>query len=176
MIIVINGAAGSGKTTFAELCCAQVAPFGLNVSTVDFVKHLATECGWDGTKTAANRKFLSDLKQLLVEWNDVPYHKTIEAIEQWERGMAVYGIDSPDTMVFVHCREPEEITKFVKRNNARTLRIIRPNVEGVAASNASDANVGNFVYDDVIVNNGSLDDLTKKAAAYVENFMEKTKK
>lgn len=176
MIIVINGAAGSGKTTFAELCCAQVAPFGLNVSTVDFVKHLATECGWDGTKTAANRKFLSDLKQLLVGWGDVPYHKTIEAIEQWERGMAAYGVENPDTMIFVHCREPEEITKFVERNGARTLRIIRPDVEGVAASNASDANVGNFVYDDVIMNDGSLDDLTKKAAAYIENFSKNTKK
>ena len=106
----------------------------------------------------------------------MPYNKTIEAIEQWEREMTAYGIDNPDTMVFVHCREPEEITKFVKRNNARTLRIIRPNVEGIVASNASDANVGNFVYDDVIVNDGSLDDLTKKAAAYVENFSKKTKK
>ena len=49
----------------------------LNVSTVDKVKEIAAECGWDGVKSPKNRKFLSDLKDLLTEWGDVPY-KDIE--------------------------------------------------------------------------------------------------
>ena len=56
-IIVINGYAGVGKSTFVDLCrkrtlCAET-------SVIDPVKKLAKEIGWTGEKTPEDRKFLS---------------------------------------------------------------------------------------------------------------------
>ena len=64
-IIVINGYPESGKDTFVNLCKNIVGEsFVKNISTVDFVKEVAMLCGWDGTKTPKNRKFLSDLNHI----------------------------------------------------------------------------------------------------------------
>ena len=83
-VVVINGMPGCGKTTFEEMCSDICDPFaveptshvpgfsegrvlGIDIcSTVDFVKVVARQCGWDGTKNLKNRKFLSDLKDLLT--------------------------------------------------------------------------------------------------------------
>ena len=54
-----------------------------NISTVDYVKEIATECGWDGTKTPENRKFLSDLKRVLTEWNEKPLRETVAAVDAY---------------------------------------------------------------------------------------------
>jgi len=32
--------------------------------------------GWDGGKTPEDRRFLSDLKDALTRWKDVPYNET----------------------------------------------------------------------------------------------------
>ena len=67
MVVVINGSGGVGKSTFIELC-REWDNRVFETSTVDFVKEVAKMCGWDGTKTDENRKFLSDLKDLLSQW------------------------------------------------------------------------------------------------------------
>ena len=67
-VVVINGMPGCGKTTFEEMCSEYVNnqppgffeygkfTFVRILSTVDFVKSIAKECGWDGSKTLKNRK------------------------------------------------------------------------------------------------------------------------
>ena len=75
MIYVVNGSPGAGKTTFetnVQKCMGD--SFCYILSTVDFVKEIAKKCGWDGTKDLKNRKFLSDLKDLLTNWNNVLIH------------------------------------------------------------------------------------------------------
>ena len=70
-IICINGYPQSGKDTFVNFCYS----FGSIIqsySTVDFVKKIAKECGWNGVKDLKSRKFLSDLKDILTEWDDIP--------------------------------------------------------------------------------------------------------
>lgn len=80
-IVVINGFPGAGKDEFVSCCKKLIGePYVRNISTVDFVKYIATECGWDGTKTPKNRAFLSNLKDLLIEWNDVPFKKIEKAL------------------------------------------------------------------------------------------------
>lgn len=80
-IIVINGFPGAGKDEFVNCCKKLIGePYVRNISTVDFVKYIAAECGWDGTKTPENRAFLSDLKDLLTKWNDVPFKKVEKAL------------------------------------------------------------------------------------------------
>ena len=94
--VCINGAPRSGKDTFVDICHLLLGDRCFNVSSVDFVKHLATECGWNGEKNLKNRKFLSDLKDLLTQWEDVPYKKIVEAISDYEKNVISKGID-PET-------------------------------------------------------------------------------
>lgn len=169
-IVIINGAAGSGKDTFVELCRKFTGDaFLLNISTVDKVKEIATACGWDGTKTPENRKFLSDLKALLTDWADVPLNDMIQKIEKFKRGFEVYDMSDDKAIVFIHCREPEEIRKLVKALNARTLLIRRTAAENITASNQSDAGVLDYEYDIHINNNGSLAELERTAEVFIKS-------
>ena len=169
-IFVINGAAGSGKDTFVELCRKFTGDaFLLNISTVDKVKEIAIACGWDETKTPENRKFLSDLKALLTDWADVPLNDMIQKIERFKRGFEVYDVPDDRAIVFIHCREPEEIRKLVKALDARTLLIRRTAAENVTASNQSDAGVFDYEYDIHINNNGSLAELERTAEVFIKS-------
>lgn len=164
-VVVVNGAPGCGKTTFEELCQEICDPFAKEpgfedgsilcvdiCSTVDFVKIVAKQCGWDGTKNLKNRKFLSDLKDLLTEWNDVPFKIIQSRIDVRAKSFAAV-----DWIFFVDCREPVEIQKLKERLNATTVLIRRESVEGNEASNHADANVFDYNYDLTIYNNGSLE-------------------
>ena len=165
-IICINGAPTCGKDTFVSLCQKYLLWCG-NFSTVDFVKEIAAECGWDGTKTPKNRKFLSDLKDLLTKWNDVPYKKVEHAIQCYEKEALSYDFSSKDVLCFIHCREPKEIQKFVEKMGAKTLLIRRPEVEGGEQSNHADSDVFNYNYDYTITNDGTLLDLENKAVDFI---------
>lgn len=169
-IFIINGAAGSGKDTFVELCRKFTGDaFLLNISTVDKVKEIATACGWDGTKTPENRKFLSDLKALLTDWADVPLNDMIQKIEKFKRGFEIYDTSDDRAIIFIHCREPEEIRKLVKALDARTLLIRRSAAENITASNQSDAGVFDYEYDIHINNNGSLAELERTAEVFIKS-------
>ena len=176
-VVVVNGAPSSGKSLFERLCKEQCSYFrnrsGFDgtktlyvdiTSTVDFVKEIAYNCGWDGTKTPENRKFLSDLKALLTKWNNVPYEIIKERVENLPK--------ISDWIIFVDCREPEEVQKLKDGMNATTLLIRRDQAENTQTSNASDANVLEYNYDLTIWNNSDIIDLEKQA----ENFIEYMKK
>lgn len=167
MIVVINGYPGSGKDTFVQFC-KQMAPAQVgNVSTVDRVKELAMRLGWDGTKTSNNRKFLSGLKKLLGEWDDIPVQSVIAAYHAFIDERCIYPEDA--LVMFVHVREPEEITRFVADYDAKTLFIARDSVEGTYSNN-SDNNVRDFAYDYLVANNGTLDDLKQSAETFLHEL------
>ena len=160
MIYIVNGAPGCGKTTFETLCEQLVRYSAVDIySTVDFVKDVAQFCGWKGDKTPENRKFLSDLKKLLTEWNNIPYKKTVQFVESSIRMFHEHDYRDNEYVIFVDCREPEEITKLKIALGAKALLIRRESSEQINASNSSDKNVLDYEYDIVVNNNGSLDDL-----------------
>ena len=174
-VVVINGMPMSGKTTFEELCQKICDPFAKEpgfekdsilcvdiCSTVDFVKIVAKQCGWDETKDLKNRKFLSDLKDLLTEWNDVPFKKIQSRINVRAKSFAAV-----DWLVFVDCREPAEIQKLKERLNATTVLIRRESVENNETSNHADARVFEYDYDLIIYNNSDIIDLEKKAEKFI---------
>lgn len=167
-VIVVNGYPRSGKDTFVNFCKEKLGAFGVSVSTVDFVKYLAAQSGWDGTKTPKNRKFLSDLKDLLTEWNDVPWKKVEEVFESIKIECFQYGLKDSDFFLFIHSREPKEIERFQKEYGALTVLIDREEVEG-KQSNHSDAEVMNFNYDYIINNDGTLEELEMKAITFIES-------
>jgi hypothetical protein len=133
-------------------------------STVDFVKEIATQCGWDGTKTLENRKFLSDLKDLLTQWDDVPYKMIVNHINSLPT--------TQDWLVFVDCREPAEIQKLKEHLNATTIIIRREEVEDNEVSNHADDQVFNYTYDVAIMNDSDIIHLEDKARKFIE-YMKK---
>lgn len=170
--IVVNGAPLAGKDTFVDYVISEINKkenhLAFAISSVDFVKELAYQCGWDGKKTPKNRKFLSDLKDLLTEWNDVPMREILEGAEELARSWD--GVFE-NFWVFVMIREPAEIKKFVEQTDAVTLCIRREAVEKQEQSNHADAQVLNFPYNFQINNNGTLTDLKEMAKLFAERLL-----
>jgi len=71
--------------------------------------------------------------------------------------------------MFIHIREIAEIEKIKDVINAKTLLVKNPKVK-LILSNESDANVNNYTYDYVLLNNGTLEDLQKKAKDFVKKI------
>lgn len=170
-IFIVNGPPGSGKTTFEEYASQIYRECGyitVVYSSIDFVKELALECGWDGTKTPRNRKFLSDLKKLLTDWNDVPLRKIMDRLDQFQYTLLQYECDPTEGVAFIDIREPEEIKKACKVLNAKSILVTRGDIDAAAMnSNESDENVYDYDYDYIIDNNGNLDDLYAAAQEFI---------
>lgn len=169
-IIIINGPGAAGKSTFVKYC-KEIHYLTAEYSTVDLVKEAATLCGWDGTKDLKNRKFLSDLKDLLTEWNDVPFNATLDFIKKTLDMWDVEGFDQKDAVIFIHCREPHEIKRFEDEVGAVSLFIDNPNLERTTYGNHADDDVRNYNYTYTILNNGTLDDLKEKARIFIEKII-----
>ena len=153
-VFVINGSGGVGKDTVVEFCGKYVKV--KNVSAVDKIKEAAKLLGWQGTKEDKDRKMLSDLKQLSIDYNDGP---TQYIIGEYNKFM-----DSDEDIMFVHIREPWEIKKLVEHIGCHTLLIKSNRVERIV-TNKSDASVFDYDYDEIINNDGSikeLEDLVKE--------------
>ena len=157
-IIIINGTGGSGKDTFVEYC----AKYGkvMNFSSIDKVKDVARVIGWDGQKTEKDRKFLSDLKKLTTEYNDMAFNSVKEAVSIFEK--------SDDKLMFIHIREPEEIKRAVDAFGAKALLVRREGLANIE-SNYSDASVENYDYD-YIIENTTLEKLEEDAKKFIENI------
>ena len=116
-IIIINGTGACGKDTFVEF--TQKYGKVYNFSSIDIIKELAKLAGWSGTKTEKDRKFLSDLKKLTTEYNDLAFHSIEKAIAYFQKN------DNKDNIMFIHIREPEEIKKVAGTFGAKSLLIKR---------------------------------------------------
>lgn len=145
--IVINGKGGVGKDT---LCEGAKSRFRIrNVSSITPIKNIARLCGWNGEKDDRSRRFLAELKQLCVDYNNYPTLWAKAEYEEFLRG--------DEQIMFLHIREPEEIAKFVEatEGRARTLLVraderLKKDVYG----NAADDNVEKYSYDYYFDNEG----------------------
>ena len=171
-IVVINGVGGAGKDLFVAFCASHLGTDKVkNYSTVDYVKAVAAGIGWDGTKDDKNRKFLSDLKKILTEWDDIPYRRTKLEIEEFQDKMnKLGGKYSENCVMFIHCREPEEIDRLAKDFKAYTLLVSRKSAEEKNWKNLSDQSVFDYPYDFIVVNDGSLEDLRDSAKTLLEEL------
>lgn len=164
-IAIVNGRGASGKTTFETMVQKIATARGKKVkviSTITYVKEVAKLFGWDGSKTPEDRRFLSDLKDALTRWKDLPYQKVKGFIEIYEQ--------SDTDLLFIDCREPEEIARFVNDYGALTILVQRGEFE--LLGNHADDNVMNYQYDVVIDNNRGLDELMQEATIFEETFVE----
>ena len=152
-VIVINGSGGVGKD---PLCTIAARYFSVwNISSITPIKELAAMCGWQGEKTNKARKFLADLKQLTVAYNDYPLKWLMQKYDAF--------LKSDATVMFVHIREPEEIRKFVDATGGRAVTLLIEGGDyflsrrgGRAYGNAADDGVASYAYDYYYKNEFSL--------------------
>ena len=159
-IFIINGSGGVGKDTFCEKC-GHYTDVKV-VSSIDLVKHFATEMGWSGHKTPRDRRFLSDLKDLLTAYNDLPFKDIKQKVNEFKQ-------DTDNMFLFIHIREPEEIERAKKEFGAHTVLVVNDNVLGIY-SNHADGRVLEYDYDVVIDNSGTLEELEQEAKRFVERW------
>lgn len=161
-IVILNGKGAVGKDTFVKMVTEISAARNYSIkkiSTIDYVKELATIIGWNGEKNLEDRKFLSNLKDILTEWKDIPYNKIKEKIKE-------ISCD----MLFIDCREPAEIKRFVEDYHALTILVQRPTIQ--IYGNHADDEVENYNYDIIIDNSRGLEELFQEATIFVETFVE----
>lgn len=161
-IFVINGKPKSGKDTFVKMVSKYAATE--NFSSIEKIKEMALKIGWDGKKDEAGRWFLSELKSILSRYNDLPYKETEKQINTF--------LASNDEILFIHIREPSEITRIVKDFGAESIIVIRNTTERL--SNDSDRYVEEYPsYTYLLDNNKDLKNLDKVAKGFVKYLREK---
>ncbi len=139
LIVVINGAGGVGKDT---LCSFAARDYRVrNVSSITPILAVARAGGWDGVKTDRSRKLLSDLKALFTGYNDLCQAYVLDQCRAFLAG--------DEQVLFVHIREPEEITRFVDAAPAPVISLLVTSTKKAAHiyQNSSDDNVANYAYD-----------------------------
>lgn len=177
-IIAVNGFPQSGKTTFEDNCLAVLGAFGSKYSSIDFVKQIATECGWNGEKTPETRKFLSDLKVILEQapWGDVLLEKIKQQCRLKQAELNQFDLDDATHYMFVDIREPHNLEKIKREMDAWTLLIRRADDQTAQAEaqNSSDTQVLDYYYDMILYNDGSLEDWQNKAYHFADNLLKKS--
>lgn len=171
-IVILNGHAGSGKDSFCEICHEKLRDYCGSISTIDGIKTLARAAGWLGEKTPEIRKFLCDLKEMTTKLWDYPHQQALHDLRVFERNIEIYGGDPNKAVVFIHCREPEEIARFKQELGAITLFISRDSAKEIEPSNTADANVENYDYEYYISNNGTFDELKEKAYEFLDKIFD----
>lgn len=181
-VFIINGSGGVGKDAFVitvgnqnikliaeerDISYYQQWLEVGNYSSVSKVKQIAKMIGWNGGKTERDRKFLSDLKLLTTEYNDMP----LNDMKKIANDFFCCG-DVEAKILFLHIREPLEIERAVnefKEYNAKTILVKRNSVKHIT-SNMADENVYNYNYDIVINNDGNMNDLEVIAKKFLKDF------
>ncbi len=162
VIIVINGKGGAGKDT---LCAAAARRYRVeNISSIDPIKAIAAQHGWQGEKDDRARKFLSDLKRAFADYNDLP-NRWLE-----ERAQAFAAGDGE--ILFVHIREGSQIDDFKRRIKGKCLTLlIRSSRTEAAYGNASDDEAENYPYDYVYQNDRPLAEAEEDFLAFLGEML-----
>lgn len=162
-IYITNGSGTSGKDTFAKMLSKYITVH--KYSSINLVKAMLRFAGVDiDEKTEELRLLLSDIKDRLTRYSDVPFKDVEEVVDNFKNGI----IDAE--VLLIDIREPEEIARAVEVFGAETILIKNPNVEKIK-SNHADANVDNYNYDYIIENDGTLEQLDKMAYLFSEQVI-----
>ena len=161
LIYIINGSGGVGKDTVCAIAAERYAV--RNISSITPIEEVARCAGWDGRKTPEARRLLARLKEVVTEYNDRSFQYCTHQLAAFEK--------SDEQILFVHIREPEEIARFrtAAGDGCRTLLVRRPSVEARGPlGNRADDLVTAYPYDDVLMNDGTVEQLRARVFALLQ--------
>lgn len=160
-ILIINGSGGVGKDTFVDKLSRYAKV--IHTSIVNPTKELAKKIGWNGGKTEKDRKFLSDMKMLIDEYNDANYLQMRKLMQDFRDGR----IDAE--ILCIDMREKAQIERAKEEFGAKTVLVTRASVP-LITSNIADKGVFDIEYDYHIKNDGSLLDLDDAANNFIKEL------
>ncbi len=167
LAIVINGRGGVGKDTLCEFAAKHYRT--INISTIDPIKKIASENGWNGEKTPRARRFLSELKQVFSDYNDLPTVYAVNAYKSF--------LESDNELMFIHIREAGQIKHFLKRASPYGGRIVTLLVRSrrvrKSYGNSSDDEVENYRYDYSFQNDRPLRDTEEAFVSFLKEIIGK---
>lgn len=172
-IIIINGKGGCGKDTLCDIAATKYNT--MNVSSITPIKEMAKIVGWNGAKTDADRKFLSDLKEIVTRYNDGANEYIIQE--------ALVFSKSESDVMFIHIREPENIEHFIETARCRipddiqilTLLVKRDSQKYLIFGNKSDDDVELYDYDFIYSNSHPIEEVESDFLPFLENMLKSGK-
>ena len=168
LVIVINGKGGVGKDTICELT-GQLF-YVKTISSITPIKEIAVQCGWKGEKDIRARRFLADLKQLLIAYNDFPNQYLVREVQSFQTDP---GADN----LFVHIREADPIRGFLRRAGGKTVALLirssRPGLSAAVYGNSADDDVERYDYDYVFDNDCGQTVLFQEVERFMTNLLRK---
>lgn len=105
--VVINGPSGSGKDSFVELVHVVADYNVINISSVDPLRSIPKQWGWNGEKDLNYRKALIALKEAATYIDNYPLRYMLEKRQRIKES-------SIKAVIFYHIREPHNIEEFIE--------------------------------------------------------------
>ena len=169
-VIIVNGYPQSGKSTFCNFA-DEAGYYTIEYSTVDTVKQIAAEMGWNGKKDDNSRNMLSALKDFYTNWFDGPYNEATKII----REEIINDEDPWVDFLFMHIREPQEIKRIVEFCDDYDIACVRVFVKrrlaaDLAHGNHADINVEKGHYNIYIANNKDIDWFREGSLGFFESL------
>jgi hypothetical protein len=168
-IFVINGYPGAGKNLFTSLCNQHANVFVQDIITSDPVKRAFQELGWKGEKTPEIR----DGMALMMEVTNKLFDTSFNYVNRELNKLTLKNQRDDSIWAFIHCREPENIKRYVDAYDAKTVYIARASQRpGPEIVNKSDKNVAYYKYDYIIDNNYGIPELQEEVKKFVYKIWE----
>ncbi len=178
-IILIGGKANSGKDSTAEYIDEYYRSRGLDVVNIQiayYIKMYAKQIAkWDGDNETKPRQLLQDLGTELIRKQIDEYFfikRIIQDIDIYSRYFDVITISDgrlPEEFASIKLAYPETVTVHVTRPGF-TSRLTKDQ-----KAHVTEALVDEIEYDYEVVNDGTLEDLQKKAIELVQTIEKETK-
>lgn len=162
-VFITNGSAENGKDSFAEFVGKYISTY--KYSSIDLVKEMFEVVGvTKDEKTEKKRKLWSDGKDLLTEYDDIPFKDITSIVTDFKNNKIETEV------LLIDIREPEEIARAVETFGAETILVRKPDAKKIK-SNHADRDVENYEYDYIIVNDGTLGQLDMMAKFFVREII-----
>ena len=178
-IILIGGKANSGKDSTAEYIDEYYRSRGLDVVNIQiafYIKMYAKEIAkWDGDNETKPRQLLQDLGTELIRKQIDEYFfikRIIQDIDIYSRYFDIITISDgrlPEEFASIKLAYPETVTVHVTRPGYVS------HLTKDQKAHVTEALVDDIDYDYEVVNDGTLDDLQKKAIELVQTIEKETK-
>ena len=183
-IFVINGAPTSGKSTFVSFC-GEWCDWHDKVLYERSMADPAYDIFWYfdidvSIKDTRFRNCAAELIDTLTKYYDVPFQTIKREINLYSN----YEEDAPD-FLFIHCRKPENIKRFVDEFGAKTIYIdnlkAKKKIYDRIYDDSNPVNEADFLacqedliskYDYYILNDCSFEEFNKRAHEFMDYVTE----